>query len=111
MTVMTHWLIRINGTEGRESSGDGWLDKIDKIAELPLRDQWLNAPRWLEERTQGKRLDWGAYLYNVTPDDVRQLLHDNPPMDWAKEDWQRQLDLVDSLDPEGRYGVIWIECY
>lgn len=110
--MMTHWLIRIHGSEGKESSGDRWLDTVDKIAELRLgSQQWLNAPGWLEESTQGKQLDWGAYLYEMTPNDLRRLLHDNPPMDWAKEDWQRQLDLVDGLDPGGRYGVIWIECY
>src|SRR5580704_4733285 len=102
MTPFVHWLIRLSGHEDWNAWGDDWWAKVDKITELSfIHDQYWNvAPEWLLSKPNHK-VEWGAHLYEVTPDEIAHLLSRPRAESGAmmQESWQKQQDLIRELDP------------
>lgn len=56
-------------------------------------------------------------MHELSLDEVRRLIGRRPDYADVKEEWdrpfreaeQRQNALLDSLLPDGRYGVVWLE--
>ena len=113
MVVMAHRLIRLGGDENWQSWGDDWMGHVETLVldlSVPLSNYHV-APRWLREKVDSRLLDWGAWLYEVTREDLLRILAEvGPPRnDWRQEKMQQELSLVGDLDPDRRYGLIWIE--
>ena len=93
-----------------------WYDRADRIGELTVGGHWSSAPDWLEDRPH-RRLDWGAEMYELSLDEVRRLIGPRPDAD-RKHDGPDLAErgaeshaMLDSLSPDGRYAVVWMECY
>ena len=116
--MMVHKLLRLNGDEKWEAWGDDWHDHADVVGELSFVSGWNSAPDWLRDHPH-RQLDWGAFMYELSLDDVRRLIGQRPNYADIREDWDRpfreaearQNALLDSLAEDGRYAVVWIEAY
>lgn len=106
MTPYAHQLVLLTGAEDWDALGDDW--RFDVVADLWWVDSFTGAPDWLLEQSTARTLDWGAVLYEVSLDQVKRLCP-RPPFDWLQDGWQHQVDMLEALDPDERYGVIWIE--
>jgi len=118
MTMMVHILLRLRGDEDWDAweRDMQWYDRADRIGELTVGGHWSSAPDWLEDRPH-RRLDWGAEMYELSLDEVRRLIglrpdadrkHDGPDL---AERGAESHAMLDSLSPDGRYAVVWMECY
>jgi hypothetical protein len=50
-----------------------------------------------------RQLDWGAFLYEVTMEEVRRLTRDDPHLRFRRGETY--------LPDDDRYGIVWMECY
>jgi hypothetical protein len=82
MIMMEHWLIRLPSNDEWDEAweennpGSKWMDHVEKIVERSVDSSWwLSAPGWLREESQRvtKTLDWGATMYEVTPEEAGRL--------------------------------------
>lgn len=118
MTMMVHALLRLHGDEDWEAWGDDWQRHVDWLCTLDRVTDWLAPPQWLRERPS-RQLDWGAFLYEVSLAEVRRRVEPRTNYADIREDWdrpfrearERQDALLASLPEDGRYAVLWIECY
>ena len=127
MTMMAHYLLRLRGDEDWEAWGENWWDHVDQVCELRFVDGWMWAPEWLRQRKARRwrrerrrhQLDWGAVFYEVSKDELRRLIGLRPDYSDIRADWdepfctaeREQNALLDALPDDGRYGVVWVECY
>ena len=117
MTMMVHILLRLRGDEDWNAWEDNMerYDRADRIGELTLDGNWGVAPGWLEDRPH-RRLDWGAEMHEMSLDEIRRLIGPRPDAD-RKDDGLNLAErakshaMLDSLSPDGRYAVVWMECY
>ena len=107
MTMMQHVLLRLRGDRSLESYaaewGNKWEDRAARICELNGCTQW-DSPGLADGGSKEAQLDWGAFAYEMSLDEIRELL---PP----RRRLNRQHAMLDRLDPAGRYAVVWVECY
>lgn len=116
--MMIHKLLRLHGDEDWEAWSDNWQDHADVIGELRFVSGWMSPPDWLRDRPR-KQLDWGAWMYEVSLDEVHRLIGPRPNYADIREEWdrpfreaeERQNALLDALPADGRYAVVWIEAY
>jgi hypothetical protein len=105
--MMQHLLLRLHGDEDWAAWGDDWLRHADVLGELSWVKGWSLPPEWLGE---GKQLDWGAFLHELSGEDVRRLV-DEPSWLAAAETAQRQRELLQALSATESYGVVYVELY
>ena len=120
VTMMEHWLIRLHGDEDWPAWGEAWMDHVEILTrDWPYGHNWIAAPEWLREKRTSIQLDWGAMLSEVTKDDLLRLLDEEHSRVRALQEHaphlrdrcQRASDLVSRLDPNGSYGLIWLETF
>ena len=83
------------------------MDHVDKVADLRWVDDRMPSPDWLREHPS-RQLDWRAFLYEMRKDEIHWLLR-RPPSGDQEAAWQRQLKLLEALEPSFRYAVVWID--
>ena len=109
MTMMQHVLIRLRGDRSLESYaaewGNKWEDRAERICELQ-HCSW-ESPGLADGGSDEAQLDWGAFAYEMSLDEIRELFPPRPAN--GSYDWQHAM--LDRLDPAGRYAVVWVECY
>ena len=94
-----------------------WYDRVDRIGELTVGGNYGSLASDGQEDRPHRRLDWGAYMYELSLDEIRQLIGPRPDAD-RKHEWPDRAEheakshaMLDSLSPDGRYAVVWMECY
>ncbi len=94
------WLIRLTGDEEWGALGGGWIDHVEKVADLRWVESWINAPEWLPDRDRDRiDLDAGTFLYAIYKGEIHTLLG-RPPSDQLTDEWERQLELLEALDSD-----------
>ena len=119
MTMMVHILIRLHGDEDWDAWGKNmeWYDRVDRIGELTVAGNWGTLASDAQEDRPHRRLDWGAEMHEMSLDEIRRLIGPRPDAD-RKHDGPDLAErgaeshaMLDSLSPDGRYAVVWMECY
>ena len=100
MTMMQHILLRLPAGDRTLKSyavewGDKWEGHAEKIGYL--QDCPWGSPGVGDGGSKEAALDWGAFAYEMSLDEIREMLPPQP--------------ILDGLDPAGRYAVVWMECY
>ena len=72
-----------------------------------LTRAWVSPNDWLASH-ESRQLDWGCVIYAASKDDVERFASAEP-LDHQKEDAERQARLIDALDPDGHYGIVFVE--
>ncbi len=120
--MMMHILLRLpDGDRTLESYaaawGDKWWDRAERIGELK-HCSW-DSPGTGDAGSKEAQLDWGAFAYELSLDEIRGLLPPRPNPD-AKhepslstlyESVKKSHKMLDRLNPAGRYAIVWMECY
>ena len=121
--MMQHYLLRLPAGDRTLESyaaawGDKWEDHAERIGEL-LHCSW-DSPGVGDGGSKEAQLDWGAFAYEMSLDEIRELIPPRPDPDtkheseleaqWG-ESYEKQHAMLDRLDPAGRYAVVWMECY
>ena len=101
MTMMQHILLRLPAGDRTLKSyaaewGNKWEDRAERICELNGCRPW-DSPGLADGGSKEAQLDWGAFAYEMSLDEIREMLPPQP--------------ILDGLDPAGRYAVVWMECY
>ena len=107
MAPIEHWPIRLHGNEDWDAWGHDWRDHVDKVADLHWIDDFMPSPNWLQDR-RSHQLDWRAFLYVIRKYEIPSLLR-RPASGQHEAAWQQQLELLEALDYQYRYAVVWIE--
>jgi hypothetical protein len=58
-----------------------------------------------------RKLDWGAWLYEVTKAELLDIIKPRPAGGERQQEWDAQHARLAELPEDGRYGVVWVECY
>ena len=100
MTMMQHILLRLPAGDRTLKSyaaawGDKWWERAEHIGYL--QDCPWGSPGVGDGGSKEAALDWGAFAYEMSLDEIREMLPPQP--------------ILDGLDPAGRYAVVWMECY
>jgi hypothetical protein len=111
MTMMVHKLVRLTGNEPWDELGDDWESQLDVVCNLSFVRGWSITPGSISRKRKERTLDWGARLYEVSKAELLGLLESRPESDTRQEDWDAQHTRLAELPEDGRYGVIWMECY
>lgn len=108
VTPYAHRLVRLTGSTDWEADWDN--HRFEVIADL-----WWTAihgpypaPEWLSD-VPHHQLDWGAWIYELSLDQVRELCPKPQALDWLHDGWHEQDAMLASLDPGRNYGVIVME--
>ena len=67
---------------------------------------WMPSPDWLRDHGS-RQLEWLAFFYEMRKDEIHWLMR-RPPSRPQEAAWQRQFKLLEALDPDARYAVVWI---
>ncbi|MDP9384212.1 MAG: hypothetical protein M3P50_03080 [Actinomycetota bacterium] len=139
MAMMTKMLVRLSKdpiwkTDPFKKRSDPtacyWMDHPDVLGDLPFAQGYYMEPDWLAERRFIRRgrlprrrlrtqLDWGAWLVEVTLEELHRLLGRWPEYADIRADWDEpfrkgrseEADMLASLDPRERYAVVWVELH
>ena len=110
MAMMQQILLRLPAGDRTLKSyaaawGDKWWERAEHIGYLQ-GCPW-DSPGVGDGGSKEAALDWGAFAYEMSLDEIRELLPPRP----ANESYDWQHAMLDRLDPAGRYAVVWVECY
>ena len=112
MTMMTHKLVRLRGDEEWERIGEDWERHLEEVCYLWFVRDWIGPLASVSETREQRQLDWGATLYEVTKAELLDLIIKPRPTHGEVEPaWDRQHARLAALPDDGKYGVVWIECY
>ena len=111
MTMMVHKLVRLQGDEDWQKLGDDWESQLDVLCDLSFVSGWSIPPASLSRTREMRQLDWGAYLYEVTKAELLDLMKRRPDSGSDPRDWDAEHSRLANLPEDGRYGVVWMECY
>ena len=112
MTMMVHKLVRLTGKEAWDKLGDDWESQLDVVCNLSFVRGWSITPGSISRTRTERALDWGARLYEVSKAELVELIEHRPDDSGTRqEDWDAQHSHLAELPEDGRYGVVWMECY
>lgn len=106
-------LVRLHPEDAWEDWGDDWWNLCNRVGQLHFVGGWLSAPAWVAGCRPGRRLDWGAWMHELSLPDVLRLVGEEPLTAASRssegEDGRDQRALLTALDPHGSYSVVWRE--
>lgn len=112
MTMMVHKLVRLTGDEAWDKLGDDWESQLDVVCNLSFVRGWSITPGLISRTRKERALDWGARLYEVSKAELLDLIESRPEDSGTRQkDWDAQHSYLAALSEDGRYGVVWMECY
>jgi len=112
MTMMVHKLVRLTGNEAWDTLGDDWESQLDVVCNLSFVHGWSITPGSISRTRKEHQLDWGARLYEVSKTELLDLIEPRPnDASMRQNEWDAQHARLAALPDDGRYGVIWMECY
>ena len=112
MTMMVHKLVRLTGKEAWDKLGDDWESQLDVVCNLSFVRGWSITPGSISRTRKERALDWSARLYEVSKAELLELMESRPEDSGPRQkDWDAEHSHLAELPEDGRYGVIWMECY
>lgn len=106
---MDHLVIRLHGNEKWGVWRGNWWEHVDEVGQLHWVKGWSALPPFSRDRLrEARQLDWGAFLYEMTKEELIALAHEPP---WLAETQSAadQRAMLARLRDDECYGIVYVE--